>query len=457
MKTIIIIEDEALELQPLVNLFEQWQREINILTASEEKAAINLMSQHHVDLLICDLHWPADISLKKFSKLAQSHPYVPSIALMPKGIACRDELIEQGATHCLSKPIDSSELLLFADDVLNDSNFGTVRGLPVHSLLQMLESEAKSCILQVDKKDDQGLLYIKDGSLINAETKSSSGEEAAHSIITWKETIIRIRFFNGQCKSQIAQPLISLIMDAFRLNNEKDNKAVPAEIQKHQIPLKHVTTRGKRIPLDMGNRVELELPNVESGVEAQMVGMVQENCLLFTCPQAPLNIEDLLGKVQRIIIKFINKGRVWMFKTRLLSIINDPTLMFVFEYPGVIHCHELRKTKRRQIFIPSTFQLEGRTELYGALIDLSMNGGLCQIKHRENFLPQINIHSDILMRCLLPGIKEEQKLHGKVRNMKIDRKETRLGIEFINLQPHLSDTIGKYLYSIDSIEESYPD
>ncbi len=458
MKTIIIIEDEALELQPLVNLFEQWQREINILTASEEKAAINLMSQHHVDLLICDLHWPADISLKKFSKLAQSHPYVPSIALMPKGTLYREEIIEQGATHCLSKPIDSSELLLFADDVLNDSNFGTVRGLPVHSLLQMLESEGKSCILQVDKKDDKGLLYIKNGSLINAETKSSSGEEAAHSIITWKETIIRIRFFNGRCKSQIAQPLISLIMDAFRLSNEQENNSTgTGGIQKHQLPLKHVTTRGKRIPLDVGNRVELELPNVESAIEGHMVGMVQENCLLFTCPQAPSKLEDLIGEVQRIIIKFINKGRVWMFKTRLLSTVNEPTKMLVFEYPGVIHCHELRKAKRRQIFIPSTFHLEGRTELYGALIDLSMSGGLCQIKHRENFLPQVNIHSDILMRCLLPGIKEEQKIKGKVRNMKIDRKETRLGIEFINLQPHLSDTIGKYLYSIDSLEDSYPD
>lgn len=458
MKTIIIIEDEALELHPLVNLFEQWQREINILTASEEKAAINLMSQHHVDLLICDLYWPADISLKKFSKLAQSHPYVPSIALMPEGTLYRDEIIEQGATHCLSKPIDNSELLLFADDVLNDSNFRTVRGLPVHSLLQMLESEEKSCILQIDKEDDKGILYIKNGSLINAETKSCTGEEAARKIITWKETIIQIRFFNGQCKCQITQPLISLIMEAFRLINEKDNNnAEAADIQKHQLPLKHVTTRGKRIPLDLGNRAELEMPHLESPVEGLMVGMVQENCILFTCPKTPPKIEDLLGKFQRVIIKFINKGRVWMFKTRLLSIIDDPTKMLVFEYPGVIHCHELRRAKRRQIFIPSTFQLEGRTELYGALIDLSMTGGLCQIKHREYSLPQIHIHSDIIMRCLLPGIKEEQRIKGKVRNMKIDRKETRFGIEFINLLPHLSDTIEKYLYSIDSLEDSYPD
>jgi hypothetical protein len=37
--------------------------------------------------------------------------------------------------------------------------------------------------------------------------------------------------------------------------------------------------------------------------------------------------------------------------------------------------------------------------------------------------------------------------------MKIDHNETRIGIEFENLQPHLADTIGKYLYSLEGLND----
>ncbi len=55
MKTVVIIENEAVELKALVDLFEHWQKEINILTAKKERAAITIMSQQQVDLVVCDL------------------------------------------------------------------------------------------------------------------------------------------------------------------------------------------------------------------------------------------------------------------------------------------------------------------------------------------------------------------------------------------------------------------
>jgi len=133
--------------------------------------------------------------------------------------------------------------------------------------------------------------------------------------------------------------------------------------------------------------------------------------------------------------------------------VESPSQLLFFEYPGVIHYHELRKTKRTSIFIPSTFHLDEQPEIYGTLIDLSMMGGLCRIKHKSDTpLPQIDINTSILLRCLLPGVREEQQISGKVRNMQIEPKETRIGIEFVNLQPHLADTIGQYLYSIESMD-----
>ncbi len=113
-----------------------------------------------------------------------------------------------------------------------------------------------------------------------------------------------------------------------------------------------------------------------------------------------------------------------MFKSQLLKAVESPSHLLFFEYPGVIHYHELRKAKRTSIFIPCTLHLNEEPELYGTLMDLSMTGGLCRIKNKgDTPLPQIDINSSIFLRCLLPGIKEEQQINGRVRNMQINPEE----------------------------------
>lgn len=453
MKTVIIIVSEAVEQKNLVDLFENWQKEISILTAREERAAITIMSQQQVDLVICDLSLPESGSLEDFSLLTHTFPYIPCIALSQGDIFLPEEAMRRGASHCLEKPVDTSNLLLHAGELLESATSGTVKGIPIHSLLQMLETEEKTCSLQVTKQQETGLLYIKDGVLIGAETKNFTGEAAAHLILSWQEIVIRIRFYNGQRKRQISKPLISIIMEAFRLGGERDKQHTKtASAHKLQLPLQHLSTLGKRIPLEIGSRLELEFPHQDWLCESVMVGMLRDNYLIVTNPQPSSDMEDLVGGEQRVIMKYVHKGRVWMFKSQLLKAVDSPSQLLFFEYPGVIHYHELRKAKRSSIFIPSTFQINGQPELYGTLVDLSITGGLYLIKHKNDIpLPQIDMHTPVLLRCLLPGIKEEQQINGRVRNIQIDPAEARIGIEFINLQPHLADSIGQYLYTIESM------
>ncbi len=455
MKTVVIIENEAVELKAMVGLFTQWQKEINVLTASEEQAAINIISKHDVDLLVCDLAIPKNDNLQGFSLLTHTFPYIPCIALSPAKGAGAAEAIKRGASRCLEKPVDADQLLLHAGDLLETSTSGIVRGIPIHSFLQMLETEEKTCTLRIDTTDDTGLLYIQDGVLIGAETKNFVGEEAAHIILSWQETVVQIRHFNGQRKRQINKPLISIIMEAFRIRNEREKEEASAA-KPHQLPLRHLSTQGKRIPLEIGSRVKLEFPQLDSLVESTMVGMLQDHFLIVTNPQPYADISERLGVTERVIIKYIHKGRLWMFKAQLLNSVESPSPLFFFEYPGVIHYHELREAKRSSITIPCTFHLPDKPELYGALSDMSLSGALCQIRHKsDTILPRIDIGKKVMLRCLLPGIKEEQIIGGIVRNTQADTDETRIGIEFEDLQQHLADTIGNYLYAIDDQEDGY--
>lgn len=116
----------------------------------------------------------------------------------------------------------------------------------------------------------------------------------------------------------------------------------------------------------------------------------------------------------------------------------------------MIHYHELRQNKRTPIFVPCTFHIPGKFEAYGNLIDMSINGALFQLKHKEQETsPSIDINQEIFLRCLLPGVKEEQKIDGSVRNLTIDTTEIRIGIEFSNQQPYLNDTIGRFVSTME--------
>lgn len=453
MKTIVIIEDQALNLDSLVRLFEQWQKEINILTASEEKAAISIMSQQQVDLVVYNLKLPGKNTLKEFSRLTHTFPYVPCITLSTEHNSHPEDAMARGASHCLEKPIDESQLLHYAEELLEFEASGTVKGIPIHSFLQMLESEGKTCTLEVRKNGDTGFLYVKNGTVIDAETNKFKGEKAAQQVLSWQETWLKLRHFNGQRKLQIKKPLISLIMEAYQLKAEQDAIREPDFYsQEHQLPLRHLSTRGKRIPLDIGSTVKLKFPGLENNSDAIMIGMMQEKFLIVTNPQPHTELDQLVGSPQRIIVRYVESGRVWMFKSQLLKCIDSPSPLLIFEYPGVLHYHELRKAKRTSIFVPSTFHLEGEKELYGALIDLSITGSLCQFKHsNEPTIPLIEINKTVSLRCLLPGIKEEQEINGRVKNIKINDSETRVGVEFENLQPHLAETIAQYLYSLETV------
>ena len=455
MKTVVIIEKEALERKALVSLFEKWPRKLNVLAATDEQSASRIMARNHVDLVICELSLEGNNNFDNFSSLTRTFPYVPCITISPNKGNASEELLKRGASHWMGKPIDPAMLLRLADDLLNIGTSGTVKGIPIHSFLQMLENEEKTCTLRIKRKNDTGLLYLKSGSLIGAETKDLSGEEAAHAILPWPDPIIEIRYFNGQRSKQINRPLLSVIIEAFHLKNKKDKQIRKNLLTgEHQLPLKHFPTIGKRLPLQIGSRVKLEFPHLDFPLESILVGMMKDQYLIISNPKPFPELEKLVGDDQRIIIKYIQRGRVWMFKSQIIRSLETPGQLLFFEYPQVLHYHEMRLAERTPIFIPCTFHQPSQPDYYGVLIDMSITGSLCQIKRRNDTpLPSVTDGTKATLRCLLPGIKEEQEITGTVRNTKITKNEAKIGIEFENLQPHLTETISRYLYSIEEVTD----
>ena len=451
MKSILLIGDLR-GLEVLTNSIARIDN-IIIQQAEDEKSGLRTLADDDISLMVCNLSADGVITLDSLAKFTVRYPFIPCVVTLDPEKFDVAEVMKRGVSVCLCHPVNPEEVQSQVVKALEESSSGAIRGIPIHSLLQMLEGEGKTCTLRVRHKEETGLIYINKGIIVSAETGTLVGEDAVYTIVTWDKSEVEILHFNCQRRQAITKPLISLIMEAFRLKDERDSLQARQDFPaKSKLDLKHLSTAGNRISLDIGAKIKMEFNGLDTTLVSTMVGMIPDQYLIVTMPQPFSVVREAIQNESRIVVKYVHMGRLCMFKTVLLRAIDEPHQLLFLNYPPVIHFHELRRAKRTSIFVPCTVHMAQGPEYYGVMIDLSGLGCLCQIKARGNTnLPSFDIDTRIQLRCLLPGLKEDQELGGVVKNIKKTTSEVRLGIEFFGLQTYLRDVIEKYLYSVESI------
>lgn len=333
-------------------------------------------------------------------------------------------------------------------EVTSGSGFsGKLLGISVPSFLQMIESEQKSCTLRVTYQGKTGYLYIKNGELIAAEANSLSKEKAAYEIIGWDEPVIEIKDTLPAKEKEILKPLMAILVEAYRLRDEKLNDTHPAGTGTRKLrELKTQTTAGRRIALDIGAKLQMKIEGFDSTLESIMVGMIPEDHLIITQPSRLSVTGHKISKGARFAIKYLHLGKICLFHSKLLASVDFPQKLLFVSYPSVIHYHELRHQKRMGIFLPCTIGLDSGQSYPGLIIDMSVTGCLCQQKSREdNPLPTLHIDEKLTIRCLLPGLNEDHELTGHIKNLHRTKRETRIGVEFVENLPQVKKIITHYL------------
>ena len=448
MKTILAIEHDISELETIMDGCRQGQNEFTIFSAQNLPQAQTILSRDRVDLIVCSTVFPATEEFGVIAELAKEFPFIPLVAISSDPASETEQANRYGAKVIAGQPLDRRSLIEQVDDLVERSSTGTVKGIPISSFLQMLENDGDSCTLCVTCAESTGYLFLREGILVGAATGSLTGEEAVYEMIAWDGAIIEIRFFNGQRDDNITKPLISLIMEGLRLKDEKEEKQKQQQsLLKPQHNLKKITTAGHRLALEIGLRLKMEFDTIDANLDCVLVGMAPDKCMITTIPSHfHITQTDLeLGKSG--LIKFTYMGKLCMFESKLIKTLDTPLPLMFFEYPEIIYYHEMRKAKRTSIFIPCSLDIgEVRESFSGTVLDISSTGSLCQLKaSRNKRLPEVSIRENIQLRCILPGLTEEQTIDGIVRNIRTNSNEIRLGIEFQDLSSAVQETISHYL------------
>jgi predicted regulator of Ras-like GTPase activity (Roadblock/LC7/MglB family) len=126
---------------------------------------------------------------------------------------------------------------------------GRVENLTLASFLQLLEMERKTCSLAVSSNGHRGLLYLREGHLVGAETAGLKGQPAALEVVTWENAVIDISDHLPPFEPEIDATLRFLLMEGMRLKDERQEAGAPEPLPAPAPPPVAVP---RRSALDLG-------------------------------------------------------------------------------------------------------------------------------------------------------------------------------------------------------------
>lgn len=229
MHTILIVDDENPFLLSLKDGLTVHNDQLNILMANDGQEALNILQKNKVDLLVTDLKLPVLDGFQLLAHVSQSDPYMPVIVMTAFGTPdIEEQLSHLNALHYLEKPLDFDILAQTIESALSTESNSYIRGITLATFLQLIHMEKKSCSLTVHSRGQTGQLHMRQGELIDANTDSLYGKDAALDIIAWENTEIEMDSTCRCEKQTITAPIGFILMEAHRIKDEDNFQTMSA-------------------------------------------------------------------------------------------------------------------------------------------------------------------------------------------------------------------------------------
>jgi len=451
MQKLIVIEDRYAQRGSISDICRSWPDQLEVIVAADEDEAVEASKDSSVCLFICDLSSGYGMRFENLASLTNRFTHIPSIVIIEKEQRLEEKLAATGATSSLYAPVSSAALRLKVHAILEKSIFGSVRGVSLPNILQFLESDEITCTLRISKGKATGYIYIVGGIVKAAEVEGLLNEEAMYSMLVWEEANVDLLYYNGQRPHAIQHSLMSMIIEAFRLKDERDNIGEKSKaVRKPEYPIDTLTSDRDHLAPEMGASVKMVIEHLNLSIRCTLVGMIQNEYLILSPPKPFDFLKDPLVKTSEICMRYMRMGRLCTFRTHLINQLHNPSLLFL-KYPSIIQFKELRRARRAATCAPATLQYDNNKQLDGILNNLSSLGcQFCATVRKRALLPSFDVDSKVMITCFLPGIVEKQSLPGYIKNLQKSSNDLEIGVYFTEISDELRQSIDNYAASEDA-------
>ena len=205
--------------------------------ASTADAALELLKQQKMDLVVVDVNMPLLDGIQFLNLLAKRHPQLKKVTLTAfASEEKRTASLAAGAELFIEKPqSDEGFKSVFAmlEDLMNwapQQGFqGMLRRVGLQDVIQMECLGRNSSVLEVYNEHVLGRIYIENGSIIHAAGGELTGERALQRLLALPGGSFELVPFEPPPQNTISGPWEFLLMEAARVRDEQASQRVPGE------------------------------------------------------------------------------------------------------------------------------------------------------------------------------------------------------------------------------------
>ena len=199
------------------------------------------------------------------------------------------------------------------------------------------------------------------------------------------------------------------------------------------------TTTDSSSPLytEVGTEMQLEFPGLENRLKLSLIGLQSNRYLIFHLPNKYYkSIDKSVYAVGTVVnIRFISRGSVFGFRSRIINLSSQPEYLIFFQYPNDLQKQVIRKNNRVYCLLPAKLS-QNSINIEGTVADISLSGCSFQAKtgaFTTDQIKQIQSDKNIDFAISLPGVQGEKTMKAAVQNVVVDSEKAKFGIQFTSI------------------------
>lgn len=224
LQKMLIVDDDQDMLSSLQEGFGKFRDAFAIMVAEDGVVAIEKLKKDTISLVVTDLKMPRMDGFTLLSYIMEHYPFIPVIVMTAYSTPKMKQMAERGgAVGYIEKPFMIEDLAQQVMATLkNQAEGGTLHGVSSGMFLQLIEMEERTCTIWLSDKfsGKQGILFFRQGELIDARSAGLVGEPAAHEIFSWEKVNLSIQNVCSQKKRTIYSDLQAIFLHAMQIKDE---------------------------------------------------------------------------------------------------------------------------------------------------------------------------------------------------------------------------------------------
>lgn len=225
---ILIVEDDGLLRSLLKETINRSWETCDVLEAENGLAALEILEKEKIDLVLSDIKMPIMDGVQLLSELYNRKIWLPIIILTAHGgREIENKLDEFGIVDYLMKPINFHTFREKMTEMLKrQSRRDQVSGMSLATILQILEMEQKTGVVDIRSPEREGRIFFRKGVIVDIDSSGLPPEEALGDLMDYSigDREITIQYVNHRRRNVINKSLTEILLDAARLLDESHHQ-----------------------------------------------------------------------------------------------------------------------------------------------------------------------------------------------------------------------------------------